>query len=171
MINENVWYKFNNFTNFQIIQINSHNLNLLKIQLHNFSDNTDKIQYSIDKFNSQVNWDGMWNLNEAYERLSRNNTLYLLLKNDLPIGHVWYIGEYLYNAFVSNERVDGESQWFIQQTMLDRHTLGYNTITLYTDSWNKRADSFWKKLGYTIINKTKLVEYGIEHIPQTQGND
>ena len=171
MKNENIWYNFNNFTNFQIIQINSNNLNLLKIQLHNFSDNTDMIQYSIDKFNSQVNWDSMWNLNEAYERLSRNNTLYLLLKNDLPIGHVWYIGEYLYNAFVSNERVDGESQWFIQQTMLDRHKLGYNTITLYTDSWNKRANSFWKKLGYTIINKTKLVEYGIEHIPQTQGND
>ena len=93
MKNENVWYKFNNFTNFQIIQINSNNLNLLKIQLHNFSDNTDKIQYSIDKFNSQINWDSMWDLNEAYERLSRNNTLYLLLKNDLPIGHVWYIGE------------------------------------------------------------------------------
>jgi hypothetical protein len=113
----------------------------------------------------------MWDLNEAYERLSRNNTLYLLLKNDLPIGHVWYIGEYLYNAFVSNERVDGESQWFIQQTMLDRNTSGYNTITLYTETWNERANSFWKKLGYTIINKTKLVEYGIEHIPQTQGND
>ena len=80
MKNENVWYKFNNFTNFQIIQINSNNLNLLKIQLHNFSDNTDKIQYSIDKFNSQITWDSMWDLNEAYERLSRNNTLYLLLK-------------------------------------------------------------------------------------------
>jgi hypothetical protein len=171
MKNENVWYKFNNFTNFQIIQINSHNLNLLKIQLHNFSDNTDKIQYSIDKFNSQITWDGMWDLNEAYERLSRNNTLYLLLKNDLPIGHVWYIGEYLYNAFVSNERINGESQWFIQQTMLDRNKSGYDTITLYTEKWNTRASSFWKRLGYTIIDKFKLREYGTEHIHQTQGND
>ena len=146
-------------------------MSITKIQLYNFSDFTDKIQLSIDKFNSQIEWDSMWDLNEAYERLSRNNTLYLLLKNDLPIGHVWYIGEYLYNAFVSNERVDGESQWFIQQTMLDRNTSGYNTITLYTETWNERANSFWKKLGYTIINKTKLVEYGIEYIPQTQGND
>ena len=171
MISETIWYEYSNFTNFQRININSNNLSITKIQLYNFSDFTDKIQLSIDKFNSQIEWDNMWDLNEAYERLSRNNTLYLLLKNDLPIGHVWYIGEYLYNAFVSNERVNGESQWFIQQTMLDRNTSGYNTITLYTETWNERANSFWKKLGYTIINKTKLVEYGIEHIPQTQGND
>jgi hypothetical protein len=171
MINEMIWYEYINFTNFQSIDINSNNLSITKIKLYNFSDFTDKIQLSIDKFNSQIEWDNMWDLNEAYERLSRNNTLYLLLKNDLPIGHVWYIGEYLYNAFVSNERVDGESQWFIQQTMLDRNTSGYNTITLYTETWNERANSFWKKLGYTIINKTKLVDYGIEHIPQTQGND
>lgn len=171
MINETIWYEYINFTNFQSININSNNLSTIKIQLYNFSDFTDKIQLSIDKFNSQIEWDNMWDLNEAYERLSRNNTLYLLLKNNLPIGHVWYIGEYLYNAFVSNERVNGESQWFIQQTMLDRYKLGYNTITLYTETWNERANSFWKKLGYTIINKTKLREYGIEHIPQTQGND
>ena len=171
MISETIWYEYSNFTNFQRININSNNLSITKIQLYNFSDFTDKIQLSIDKFNSQIEWDNMWDLNEAYERLSRNNTLYLLLKNDLPIGHVWYIGEYLYNAFVSNERVDGESQWFIQQTMLDRNKSGYNTITLYTEKWNTRASSFWKKLGYTIINKTKLVDYGIEHIPQTQGND
>jgi len=171
MVSETIWYEYINFTNFQSININSNNLSITKIQLYNFSDFTDKIQLSIDKFNSQIEWDSMWDLNEAYERLSRNNTLYLLLKNDLPIGHVWYIGEYLYNAFVSNERVDGESQWFIQQTMLDRNTSGYNTITLYTETWNERANSFWKKLGYIIINKTKLVEYGIEYIPQTQGND
>ena len=171
MVNETIWYEYNNFTNFESIHINSNNLSISKIQLYNFSDFTDKIQLSIDKFNSQIEWDNMWDLNDAYERLSRNNTLYLLLKNDLPIGHVWYIGEYLYNAFVSNERVNGESQWFIQQTMLDRNTSGYNTITLYTETWNERANSFWKKLGYTIINKTKLVEYGIEYIPQTQGND
>lgn len=171
MINKTIWYEYNNFTNFESIHINSNNLSISKIQLYNFSDFTDKIQLSIDKFNSQIEWDNMWDLNEAYERLSRNNTLYLLLKNDLPIGHVWYIGEYLYNAFVSNERVNGESQWFIQQTMLDRHMLGYDTITLYTETWNERANSFWKKLGYTILSKTKLIEYGIEHIPQTQGND
>jgi hypothetical protein len=171
MINEHIWYEYVDFTNFEVIQIDSNNLNILKIQLHNFSDNTDKIQYSIDKFNTQIKWDNMWDLNKSYERLSRNNTLYLLLKNDLPIGHVWYIGEYLYNAFVSNERVDGESQWFIQQTMLDRNKSGYNTITLYTEKWNVRASSFWKKLGYTIIDKFKLREYGTEHIPETQGND
>ena len=171
MINETIWYEYINFTNFESININSNNLSITKIQLYNFSDFTDKIQLSIDKFNSQIEWDNMWDLNEAYERLSRTNTLYLLLKNDLPLGHVWYIGEYLYNAFVSNERVDGESQWFIQQTMLDRNKSGYNTITLYTEKWNVRANSFWKKLGYTIIDKFKLVEYGTEHIPQIQGND
>ena len=46
MINEHIWYEYVDFTNFEVIQIDSNNLNILKIQLHNFSDNTDKIQYS-----------------------------------------------------------------------------------------------------------------------------
>lgn len=171
MVDKTIWYEYTNFTNFQNIKINSKNVTVSKIELHNFSDFTDKIQYSIDKFDSEIVWDKMWDLNEAYNRLSKNNTLYLLLKNNLPIGHVWYIGEYLYNAFVSKERVDGESQWFIQETMLDRYNMGYETITLFTEDWNKRSQSFWKKLGYSIINKSKLVEYGNESIPQTQGND
>ena len=56
------------------------NLSVSKVQSDNFSDYIDSIQTSIDKFNSQINWGNMWDLNEAQERLLNENILdYLLL--------------------------------------------------------------------------------------------
>jgi hypothetical protein len=156
MVSDYIWYEYTDFTNFEVININSSNLSVSKVQLDNFSNYIDKVQISIDKFNSQINWVNMWSLNEAQERLLNENILYLLLKNESPIGHVWYKEGFLFNAFVSNERLDGESQWFIEQTMQDRNNSGYETITLYTEYWNHRANSFWKKLKYNIINKSEL---------------
>jgi hypothetical protein len=155
MVSDYIWYEYTNFTNFEIININSNNLSVSKIQSDNLPYYIDKIQISIDKFNSQIDWSGMWDLNEAQERLSNQNILYLFLKDNLPLGHVWYKDGFLFNAFVSNERLNGESQWFIEQTMQDRNNSGYETITLYTESWNHRANSFWKKLKYNIINKSE----------------
>jgi len=151
-----IWYEFDKFSEFQTIEINSYDLSISKIDYHNHILFLDKIQISIDKFNSQIKWDGMWDISEAKKRLHKNDSLYLLSKMDLPIGHVWYTGEYLYNAFVSNERNHGESQWFIQQTMLDRYKSGYNQILLYTEEFNQRAINFWEKLRFNRVEKNTL---------------
>jgi len=153
-----IWYEFDKFSEFQIIEINSYNLSISKIDYHNYILFLDKIQISIDKFNSQIKWDGMWDISEAKKRLHKNDSLYLLSKMNLPIGHVWYTGEYLYNAFVSNERIHGESQWFIQQTMLDRYKSGHNQIVLYTEEFNHRAVNFWEKLGFNRVKKIKTLD-------------
>jgi len=166
-----VWYELKSLTNLNHIQILTNAHKVVKIDLHNFNIYKDIIESSILKFNSEIEWDGMWDIQEAHERLLRKNTLYLFLKDNSPIGHVWYIGEYLFNAFVSRDREDGESQWFIQQTIHDIFKNGYTTITLYTEEWNKRAIGFWEKLGFSIINKNELIEYGREYIHKTQGND
>lgn len=124
-------------------------LSLLKINKNNFTANKDYIQASIDTFNSEIEWESMWDLDDAEIRLLNKETLFILLDVDTPIGHVWYDQYYLYNAFVSKERCDGDSPWFIQETMWDMkdsHNLSY--IKLYVDSWNNRAIKFWEKLGF-----------------------
>ena len=170
-MNNKIWYELKSPTDINHIQILTDDLGVVKIDSNNFDTYKDTIQLSIDKFNSQINWDDMWDLKESKKRISQNQSLYLLLKNELPIGHVWYIGEYLYNAFVSIERKKGESQWFIGETIKDRFNQGYKTITLYTEEWNKNAIGLWEKLGFKIINKNELEKYGRELIHQTQGND
>lgn len=124
-------------------------LSLLKINSSNFKKYRNIISECIDKFNFEISWDEMWDIDEADFRLSNKEILFILLENNNPIGHVWYDYQYLYNAFVSKEREDGDSIWFIQETMWemkDTHNLNY--IQLDVDSWNERAIKFWEKLGY-----------------------
>lgn len=125
-------------------------LSVLKIEKDNFNIHSNTIQKSIDTFHSQIKWEDMWDLYECEIRLYQNQILYLLLENTEPLGHVWYDNNHLYNAFVSEHRYDGDSLWFIQETMWDmKKNFNMNSIKLYTDDWNTKAQKFWKKLGYT----------------------
>ena len=170
-MDKKIWYELKTPSDVNYIKILTDDLEVVKIDSKNFDTHKDTIQLSINKFNSQIKWDEMWDLKESQTRITNNQKLYLLLKDNLPIGHVWYIGEYLYNAFVSKERKEGVSQWFIGETIKDRFRNGYKTITLYTEDWNTAANKFWVKLGFIIINENELKDYGREYIPETQGND
>lgn len=170
-MNKTIWYEIKTPTDLNHIKILNNDYLVLKIDSKNFNSYKETIQLSIDNFKSEIDWDGMWDLNEAQRRINNNQKFYLLLKDNLPIGHVWFIGEFLYNAFVSNKREEGISQWFICETINDVFQNGYNTITLYTEEWNIKAIKFWEKLGFSNINKNDLIEYGREYIHKTQGND
>ena len=124
-------------------------ISFIQITNFNFSENQNIISKTIETFNSEIEWDKMWNLDDANVRLNNGEVLYILLDGKTPIGHVWYDLYYLYNAFVSEKREDGDSVWFIQETMWDmkkKYNLTY--IKLYVDDWNKRAIRFWKKLNF-----------------------
>ena len=122
---------------------------LLKINKSNFEENISLIENSINLFNSEISWEDMWDVQDAEIRVLQNQILYLLLENQQPIGHVWYDSYYLYNAYVSKDREDGDSVWFIQETMWDmKNTTNIKYIKLYVDSWNERAIRFWEKLGF-----------------------
>ena len=124
-------------------------LSLLKITKETFNQHSSLIQKSIDTFHSEIIWNEMWDIEDAEIRLSENQILFLLLENQTPLGHVWYDSYYLYNAYVSKEREDGDSTWFIQETMWDMKDSNKLTyIKLYVDSWNERAIKFWEKLEF-----------------------
>jgi hypothetical protein len=142
-----IWFILKNDDN--IINSSSfENLSILKIDLTNYKCFLNLISASINIFNSEIHWDKMWSIKDAEIRIVNNHHLYLLLFNGTPIGHVWYNGGFLYNAFVSKSRVSGSSVWFIKETLRDRFKYGFNTILLYTDTWNLKAINFWNKLGF-----------------------
>ena len=136
----------------KITSVRRDELSYLKITKDTFNEHSHLIEKSISIFNSELDWEEMWNINDAEVRLLNGGTLYLLLENENPLGHVWYDLYYLYNAFVSVARHGGDSAWFIQETMWDmksEYDLTY--IKLYVDDWNDRAKKFWKKLGYLLL--------------------
>tara|TARA_Y100000389_G_scaffold111004_1_gene108066 strand:+ start:615 stop:1079 length:465 start_codon:yes stop_codon:yes gene_type:complete len=125
-------------------------LSIININDGNFLENTSYIDTTINTFNSEIQWDGMWNRVTAHERVKQNHTLFILLENNTPIGHLWYDSDYVYNVYVSKERQDGDASWFVQETMLlmnKEHSI--NTFRLYVDEWNDRAKGFFEKIGYT----------------------
>lgn len=140
------------FKNTLDVKINSNRrepLSFLKITNRNFSETLKLIQKSITIFNSEIEWDEMWDIKKAENRLNSGEVLYLLLDGKTPIGHVWYDFYYLYNAFVSEKRENGDSIWFIQETMWDmKEDYNLTYIKLYVDNWNQRAIQFWKKLNF-----------------------
>jgi|TARA_B100001094_G_scaffold170796_1_gene165180 hypothetical protein len=124
-------------------------ISFIQITNLNFLENQNIISKTIETFNSEIEWDKMWNLDDANIRLTNGEVLYILLDGKTPIGHVWYDLYYLYNAFVSEKREDGDSVWFIQETMWDmKKDYDLTYIKLYVDDWNERAIRFWKKLNF-----------------------
>jgi len=146
-----IYFKHN--LDFKINSNQRNGISFLKITKQNFLHTKKLIQKSIDTFNSEIQWDGMWDCNDAEIRLNKNQILYLLLETQTPIGHVWYDSNYTYNAYVSKKRVDGDSIWFIQETMWDmKEKNNLNFIKLYVDSWNIQSIKFVKKLGFVKLD-------------------
>ena len=124
-------------------------ISFIQITNLNFLENQNIISKTVETFNSEIEWDKMWNLDDANIRLTNGEVLYILLDGKTPIGHVWYDLYYLYNAFVSKKRENGDSIWFIQETMWDmKENYDLTYIKLYVDDWNERAIRFWKKLNF-----------------------
>lgn len=149
MSSNNIWFIFKNTSIINQVSLLDNKPDILLINFLNYENYIVLINKTINNFNSEISWDDMWDLNQAKKRLINNHILYLLVRGEDVIGHVWYYGGFLYNAFVSKKRKDGESQWFIQETMKDRFNNGYLNISLYTEKWNIRAINFWLKIGFT----------------------
>ena len=104
----------------------------------------NQIEESIEAFKREVEWDEMWSVKEAKKRFSNNEVLFLLRDNKGALGHVWFQEDYLYNMFVSERRVTGTSMRFILHCF---NYVPYKNIKLYCDSWNYKAQKFFKKVG------------------------
>ena len=117
---------------------------LLWIQSSTICSFENTIQASVDSFNENISWSEMWDLETAKERLSKGHNLFIGVDSEGPLAHIWFQDNYLYNLFINPRRPDGYGEKFVRSCL---NFIPYHTISLYVDSWNIRAQKFFKKVG------------------------
>jgi hypothetical protein len=115
------------------------------------------IQLLIDSFNSEYNWDGMFNIDDCKKRLESGHYLFLLKLNDISIGYVWFKELtsdtcFGYNLYVTKQipRPKYAPTWFYRKVsgiMLEK----YNSIHVEIEDWNSVVFELVEDIGYTHI--------------------
>lgn len=113
------------------------------------------IQTSIDNFNNEIKWDGMFDLNEANRRFSNNSIMFVALHDDLVYGHCWLAKisdtEYkIYNVYskqTENVRNYGATDMLFY--VIKNYTNGI--VVSDVDEWNEKSINMFKKLGFEEI--------------------
>lgn len=110
-------------------------------------DDIHLVQKCIDLFNSEIQWSGMFNVEEAKHRFQKNNLMFVLKENNNVLGHVWFDNNYLYNMFVSKKRIYGDSHDFCNHVC---YHIGRD-IRLYCVKDNIKGQKFFEKVGFLKI--------------------
>jgi hypothetical protein len=115
---------------------------------------TINIQFLIDSFNKEYQWDGMFDIKEVENRIKNHHILFILYYHMQPIGYVWFkeIDEntcFGYNLYVTKqiERPIDSPKWFYNKVsgiMLEK----YNTINAEIEDWNKVVFDLVESIGY-----------------------
>jgi hypothetical protein len=110
------------------------------------------IQHCIELFNSKINWDGMFDLVEAKNRIKDGDNFFVGYYEKNVIGYCWLkqISDceyYLYNVFIketSTNRNYGATD--LLYLIIKNHTKGI--ITSHIDEWNYKSQKVFLKLGF-----------------------
>lgn len=105
----------------------------------------NEIKESIDAFNKEVEWEDMWDLEEAGKRFTTGNMLFLLRDKEGALGHMWSDSGYLYNVFISKRRKQGLGVKFVQHCL---NFIEEKELVVYCDKWNSKAQKFTEKIGF-----------------------
>jgi hypothetical protein len=125
------------------------------IELEYFTPN---IQFLIDSFNQEYQWDNMFDISEVENRITNGHILFMLYYEKQAIGYVWFkkLDDntcFGYNLYVTKkvERPKHSSKWFYNEVsgiMLKE----YNTIKVEIEDCNKVVFDLVEEIGYKIYN-------------------
>ena len=117
----------------------------------------DTLQLLINYFNEEYNWDEMFTIDDAVNRIKQGNNLFLLYINNRVIGYVWFKELdkdtcFGYNLYVTKkiDRPNYAPKWFYNKVsgiMLKN----YKTIKVEIEDWNKVVFDLVEEIGYKII--------------------
>jgi hypothetical protein len=118
---------------------------------------TPNIQFLIDSFNKEYQWDNMFDMIEVEYRIKSGHILFILYYDTNPIGYVWFKELdndtcFGYNLYVTKqiERPKYSPKWFYNKVsgiMLQE----YNTIKVEIEDWNKIVFDLVESIGYKKI--------------------
>jgi len=133
-------------------------LHIIQIYNKNWLESyKDTIQLLINYFNEEYEWDKMFNLNYALNRIHEGHTLFLLYSNRRAIGYVWFkeldkTNCFGYNLYVTKkvDRPKYAARWFYNKVsgiMLQN----YKRIQVEIEDWNNVVIEIVSSIGYTKI--------------------
>ena len=115
---------------------------------------TPNIQFLIDSFNKEYQWDGMFDIEEVKNRINKGHILFILYYDNQPIGYVWFkklddTTCFGYNLYVTKQinRPKIAPKWFYNKVsgiMLKE----YDTINVEIEDWNKVVFDLVESIGY-----------------------
>ena len=125
------------------------------IQLKEITDKSE-IQKCIDLFNSEIEWDKMFNVEDALNRIKRGERMFGGYKKDELFCYCWIKENnkddyYLYNVF-SKKPTSLRKLGVIDLLYLVIKTYTSGKIRVEIDEWNTQSQKVAKALGFSVIH-------------------
>jgi hypothetical protein len=125
-------------------------------------NNIHHMETLISYFNIEYKWNGMFNLEDVWNRNKNGDELFILFYRNQPIGYRWInkLDKKIclaYNLYVTKiiERPVNSAIWFLVKSSEILFN-NYDKITCEAEDWNYAAHNVFLKIGYKII-KTNLI--------------
>ena len=125
---------------------------VVRIDCSNFESNKQHILASINNFNSEIEWNEMFTLEEASSRVLNNMRMYIGLIDSKVFGHIWFRdyrdGRYLFNLFVTNKtEVKNYTGTEFASDIINRFENEY-PVYADVDEWNEKSIKLFNRLGF-----------------------
>ena len=124
----------------------------IKIDKSNYKKKLSLISECITLFNTEIEWDGMYNLTDAIKRFEDGYVNFILIENNIIYGYVWFIKNttnvLLLNLFMRNNNIHKKykGREFISNVIYNNYN-EYN-IHNHVDEWNIKSINLFKSLGF-----------------------
>ena len=125
---------------------------VVRIDCSNFESNKQHILASINNFNSEIEWNEMFTLEEASSRVLNNMRMYIGLIDSKVFGHIWFRdyrdGRYLFNLFFTNKtEVKNYTGTEFASDIINRFENEY-PVYADVDKWNEKSIKLFNRLGF-----------------------
>jgi hypothetical protein len=103
------------------------------------------IEYCINMFNNEINWDGMFDIGEAQNRILNGHKLFVAYYQKIIYGYCWLNNDILYNVFskqyIGNRNYGATDMIYV---VIKNYTNG--PVKSFVDEWNEKSINVFKKL-------------------------
>ena len=107
------------------------------------------IKHCINMFNNEHNWDLMFNLDDAQDRILNGHKFFVAYHEINIYGYCWLDYDVIYNVFSKQhvgERNYGATDMIY--VVIKNYTNG--PVKSFVDEWNKKSINVFKKLGFNL---------------------
>ena len=121
-----------------------------------------KIEKEIENFQEELNWDGMWSVDDAIDRLEAGWYFNVMEMDNYITGWVWFnpIENLLCNLYVNKEfRKKGHGKQLIYSIMNLTKDDNIDTIYAEVDWWNDSGNLSFSRTGWRTVERREWKKY------------